>query len=146
MKKFWQTKELEQMTEDEWESICDQCGKCCLIKLQDQDSGQVFYTSVPCTLFDQKSCHCKDYTNREKRINDCVKLTTKNIKDLDWLPKTCSYVLIANKKDLPYWHHLITGDTRKMHALKKSVKNLIKPLQNRNRIEKYILDNDKIDL
>lgn len=145
MKKFWEEKNLNQMSQHEWESLCDMCGKCCLVKLQDQDSEDVFYTSIACSLFDKNSCKCKDYKNRQKRITDCIQLTPKNVTSISWLPKTCSYVLIANKKSLPNWHHLVKGNTKDMHRLKKSVKSLVESPEGNVELENHILNNKEID-
>ena len=107
---FWKRKSLREMTRQEWESLCDGCAKCCLHKLQDDRTGQVRYTNVACRLLDCGSCTCSDYENRTRRVPDCVILTPDNIDELYWMPRTCAYRLLAEGKDLPDWHPLITGD------------------------------------
>ena len=109
--KFWQHKTLAQMTKSEWESLCDGCAKCCLLKLQDQDTEQVFYTSVACKLLDLETCSCTDYQNRNSRVPECIWLKSDDLNHLDWLPSTCAYRLLSEGRDLPSWHHLVSGDT-----------------------------------
>ena len=109
--KFWQHKTLAQMTKSEWESLCDGCAKCCLLKLQDQDTEQVFYTSVACKLLDLQTCSCTDYQNRNSRVPECIWLKSDDLNHLDWLPSTCAYRLLSEGRDLPSWHHLVSGDT-----------------------------------
>lgn len=119
---FWQTKTLAEMSEAEWESLCDGCGRCCLNKLEDWDTGQIFYTDVACRLFDGHSCRCRDYPNRHKRVADCVALTPANVGDLSWLPPTCGYRLIAEGHDLYWWHPLVSGDPATVHEAGISVR------------------------
>src|SRR5262245_11520602 len=88
---FWKTKSLSEMSEQEWESLCDGCGKCCLISLEDEDTSEIHLTDVACRLFESGACRCSDYANRHKRVRDCVKLTPKNVPTLNWLPQTCAY-------------------------------------------------------
>lgn len=109
MKSFWEHKTLEEMTHKEWESLCDGCGKCCLQKLEDEETGEVFYTDVSCKLLDTKSCQCKDYANRFERVPDCLDLNTSAAKAFTWLPNTCAYRLLAEGKPLASWHPLISG-------------------------------------
>lgn len=106
---FWKTKSLAEMSRSEWESLCDGCGKCCLAKLEDEDTGQIHWTSVACRLFDESSCRCGDYKNRQKKVDDCVRLTPRNVGTIKWLPGTCAYRLLAEGKDLQWWHHLVSG-------------------------------------
>ena len=109
MANFWQTKELAQMSTEEWELLCDGCAKCCLVKLEDHYSGEIFHTKVACELLDTESCQCSDYAGRHNVVDDCIKLDRENIHSLAWLPKSCSYRLIAAGQPLPEWHHLLTG-------------------------------------
>ena len=107
---FWKTKTLAQMSRKEWESLCDGCGRCCLVKLEDEDTGEIHFTDVACRLFDGQSCRCKDYKNRTREVHDCVRLTPKVVGELNWLPKTCAYRLIDEGKPLYWWHPLVSGD------------------------------------
>jgi hypothetical protein len=107
---FWKRKTLAQMTAAEWESLCDGCGRCCLVKLEDEDTGKIHFTDVACRLFDSETCRCKDYANRTRKVDDCVQLTPENIGELTWLPKTCAYRMLDEGKDLAWWHPLVSGD------------------------------------
>ena len=107
---FWNTKSLEQMTPDEWESLCDGCGRCCLHKLEDIDSGLLFYTNVACRLLDKDSCRCMNYPERESLVSDCMLLSPERQDQFDWLPTSCAYRRLANGQGLAAWHPLVSGD------------------------------------
>jgi uncharacterized protein len=107
---FWKNKTLEEMNASEWESLCDGCGRCCLEKLEDEDTGQLYFTNIACRLFDSDGCTCRDYPNRQKHVPDCVRLTPANVRSLNWLPPSCGYRLIAEGRDLYWWHPLVSGD------------------------------------
>ncbi len=92
---FWKTKTLEEMSDSEWESLCDGCARCCLEKLEDEDTGQIYFTHISCTLLDAGLCACKDYPNRSDKVSDCVRLTPENVRTLNWLPPSCGYKLVA---------------------------------------------------
>lgn len=124
-KPFWKEKTLEEMSPTEWESLCDGCGKCCLSKLEDEDTGEIYFTSVGCRLFDAKTCRCKDYTNRLATVSDCVGLTPVNVRTISWLPSTCAYRLVAEGRDLYPWHHLISGDRMTVHTNGVSVRGRV---------------------
>ncbi len=121
-KPFWQTKSLEQMTAQEWESLCDGCGLCCLIRFEDEDSGQVIPTRVHCRLFDSNTCACSNYAERKAHVPDCVKLTPGNIAKLPWMPLSCAYRRLHEGKDLPAWHPLVTGDPESVHDAGVSIR------------------------
>ena len=121
-KPFWQTKSLHQMTPQEWESLCDGCGLCCLIRFEDEDSDEVIPTRVHCKLFDGETCACTDYANRKKYVPDCIKLTPGNIGALPWMPMSCAYRRLHEGKDLPAWHPLVTGDPESVHRSGVSVR------------------------
>ena len=109
-KPFWKDKKLEDLTQSEWESLCDGCARCCLIKLEDEDSGDVAYTDVVCELLDIGVCQCSDYEKRHTRVPTCFQLNPETVRNLTWLPSTCAYRLIANGEDLLWWHPLVSGD------------------------------------
>ena len=123
--KFWETKNLIDMNENEWESLCDKCGKCCVIKLEDFDTQQVHYTNVSCKLLCEKSASCKDYENRKSIVPDCIILSPDNLKDLKWMPETCAYKLLNEGKNLPYWHPLLSGNDKEIVKSGNSVKNRV---------------------
>ena len=122
---FWRRKPLEKMTNSEWESLCDGCGKCCLNKLQEEGTDRTFYTDVGCRLLDSQTCRCRDYKNRQQKVSDCVRLTPKNLKKIVWLPPSCAYVLLAEGKDLYWWHPLVSGDPETVHAAGVSVRGRV---------------------
>jgi uncharacterized protein len=106
---FWKTKTLAEMSRTEWESLCDGCGRCCLNKLEDEDTGEFLYTKAACKLLDLKSCQCTDYMNRAARVPDCVTLTAANVGELGWLPHSCAYRLLSDGESLKWWHPLVSG-------------------------------------
>ena len=114
---------MAEMSHDEWESLCDGCGKCCCIRLEDEDTGQVYITDVACKLFNPATCQCGDYANRSAKVPDCVTLTPVNVDQLHWMPQTCAYRLIAQGEDLPEYHHLKTGSRDSIHAAGMSVQD-----------------------
>jgi uncharacterized cysteine cluster protein YcgN (CxxCxxCC family) len=114
---FWRRKRLEEMTIAEWEALCDGCGLCCLLKLEDEDTGRVAYTSIACHLFDPETCRCGDYADRARREPGCVRLTPETIRDaVGWMPASCAYRLLAEGRPLPEWHPLVSGDPASVHA------------------------------
>jgi uncharacterized cysteine cluster protein YcgN (CxxCxxCC family) len=107
---FWETKKLSEMTTEEWESICDGCGKCCLNKLEDEDDGNIYFTSVVCNLIDLDSCRCTRYLERTVLVPECLDLKQHDFAEYNWLPSTCAYRLLADGEKLPSWHPLVSGD------------------------------------
>ena len=139
-KHFWETKSLNQMTKVEWESLCDGCGKCCLHKLEDIDTGEISVSNVSCSFLDQTSCKCKDYKNRNENVPDCIQLDLKNLKKLDWLPSTCAYRLIDEGESLYDWHHLISGSSETIHERGISVRDCSVNESSLKNVEEYILE------
>ncbi|HAY08085.1 MAG TPA: YcgN family cysteine cluster protein [Hyphomonas sp.] len=119
---FWKTKTLDEMTRKEWESLCDGCAKCCIVKFEDEETGALAYTNLHCRLLDGSTCQCSDYKNRKKYVPDCVKLTPASVASVDWLPDSCAYRLVQDGKDLPDWHHLVCGDRNRIHEEGHSVR------------------------
>ncbi len=119
---FWETKSLEQMTVQEWESLCDGCGLCCLVRFEDEDTGEIIPTRVHCKLFDPDQCRCSNYADRKRYVPDCIKLTPHNIEALEWMPMSCAYRRIYEGRGLANWHPLISGDPETVHAAGVSVR------------------------
>lgn len=138
---FWKEKSLAEMTAEEWESLCDGCGRCCLIKLEDEDTEELAFTRVACELLDIGACRCTDYEHRHERIPDCVQLTVSAVDELDWLPGTCAYRLVANGEDLAWWHPLVSKNPSTIHEAGISIRDFAiseKRIKNKN-FEKYIV-------
>ncbi len=121
-KPFWETKTLAQMDVTEWESLCDGCGLCCLIRFEDELTGTITPTRVACRLFDANGCRCTSYGDRRRHVPDCIKLTPHNIDSLPWMPMSCAYRRLHENKPLPHWHPLVTGDPDSVHAAGISVR------------------------
>ena len=122
---FWQTVKLADMTAAQWEAVCDGCAKCCLVKLQDDDSGEIVFTDIVCNLLDQQSCRCAHYEERTKLVPDCVKLSKDNLDKIDFMPPSCAYRLLHEGKDLPQWHPLVSGRADSVVEAGMSVKGRV---------------------
>lgn len=122
---FWKAKQLEDLSNTEWESLCDGCGRCCLVKLEDEDTGDIHFTSVGCKLLDGETCRCTDYRQRRRRVRDCVRLTPDVVRSLRWLPPTCAYRLVAEGQDLKWWHPLVSGSAETVHEAGVSVRGKV---------------------
>ncbi len=141
---FWKRKKLTEMTSAEWESLCDGCARCCLHKLEDEDTGEIFTTSVACKLLDLEACRCTDYPNRHERNPDCLILNAKLVRELRWMPETCAYRLLTEGKDLPPWHYLVCGDREEVHRQGVSLRNaaVSENEVDMEMLEDYIVDSD----
>jgi len=137
---FWKTTPLGQMSRQQWESLCDGCGRCCLEKLRDTDTNELHFTNVACRQLDLRSCRCKDYENRKELVPDCVQLTPRNIRRFDWLPETCAYRVLAEGKDLAWWHPLVSGDPRTVHQAGISVRRRVVSESKAGDLEDHIVD------
>jgi uncharacterized cysteine cluster protein YcgN (CxxCxxCC family) len=122
MKPYWETKRLDEMTDAEWEALCDGCGLCCLVRFEEEDTGEVVPTRVHCKLFDPDLCRCSDYENRKAQVPDCIKLTPQNVHALAWMPKSCGYRRVHEGRGLAWWHPLVSGDPETVHAAGVSVR------------------------
>lgn len=122
---FWQRKTLAEMSPDEWDALCDGCGKCCLHKLEDEDSGEVFYTDVACRYLDESTCRCKDYANRSALVDTCLTLDKNNVDHFQWLPITCAYRLLSEGERLADWHPLVSGSYQSVHKAGMSVRHRV---------------------
>jgi uncharacterized cysteine cluster protein YcgN (CxxCxxCC family) len=115
-------KPLAEMTDAEWESLCDGCGLCCQIRVEDEDTGEIALSNAACRYLCLKSHQCSDYANRQTNVPDCIKVTPQNVLELNWLPHSCGYRLVAFGQPLPKWHHLICGDRSRVHRYGPSMK------------------------
>ena len=131
---FWR-KPLEEMSQKEWESLCDGCGRCCLVKLEDEDTGEIHFTDIGCKLFDAETCRCANYPKRKKLVPDCVQLTPEAVRSLPWLPPSCAYRLVMEGKDLPDWHPLQSGSPDSVHEAGISVRGRVHTLEHLIAIE-----------
>ncbi|MEM9100903.1 MAG: YcgN family cysteine cluster protein [Pseudomonadota bacterium] len=137
---FWKKKSLEEMTSQEWEQLCDGCGKCCVNVLEDHETNELYQTNVSCFMLDTQTCHCKDYKNRKKFVPGCVKLTPKKVPEMDWLPDSCAYRRVWLGQDLPEWHHLVCNDKNRIHELGKSVQGRVISEHEIEDLEDYVID------
>lgn len=139
---FWKSKPLAELSREEWESLCDGCGRCCLFKFQDEDTEEVFYTSVACKYFDRHSARCTCYGERSVLVPACLTLDTVMIHSLNWMPETCAYRLLAEGKDLPDWHPLVSGDPASVIRAGISMRGrvILEDEIDMQRLEEYVID------
>ncbi|WP_426167023.1 YcgN family cysteine cluster protein [Sandarakinorhabdus sp. DWP1-3-1] len=121
-KPFWETVPLNRMSREQWESLCDGCGKCCVHKLEDDETGKIYPTNVACRLLDPTTAKCKDYPNRRAHVPECVRLTPAKLDTIDWLPDSCGYLRVHRGQGLAAWHPLLSGDADSVHRAGISVR------------------------
>ena len=139
----WLDKPLNELTNTQWESLCDGCGKCCTAKLQDEDTDKIYYTNVACELFNADKCQCSDYANRTIKVADCISLSIDRAHEFKWLPKTCAYRLRFELKKLPDWHPLLTGQKNSTHDAGHSVKNRVIRIKHAGPLEYHLVEWDE---
>lgn len=138
--RFWEYFSLNELTPKEWEALCDGCARCCLQKLEDEDSGTVYYTSIACHLLNLEQCSCSDYPNRNRNVPNCVHLTLERAAEFDWLPATCGYRLAYNGEPLPGWHPLISGSRESVHDAGVSIRSFAMLESGEEDLQDYLLD------
>lgn len=138
--RYWEHVPLEKMNEEQWEALCDRCGRCCLHKLRDEETNRILYTTVACRLLDIGTGFCSDYCHRQVRVPDCMALTQDRIKEIDWLPSTCAYRLVSEGRSLYPWHYLIAGNFEAMDQAGISVKGRVLSERDAGDLEDYVID------
>ena len=136
---FWKEKTLAQMSKDEWESLCDGCGRCCLNKLEDAETGSIYHTNVVCRLLDQQTCRCISYEDRKRFVPECQVLTASNLMRYSWLPSTCAYRLIAEGQDLKWWHPLVSQSPDTVHDAGISVRGRVVSERDTDDLENHVV-------
>ena len=141
-KPFWETIPLNRMSRAQWESLCDGCGKCCVHKLEDDETGQLFPTNVACRLLDPRTAQCKDYPNRKAHVPECVRLTPAKLDTIDWLPSSCGYLRVHRGQGLADWHPLVSGDPNSVHRAGISVRGKTVSEDDVGDLENHILEEE----
>ena len=135
---FWRVKSLDEMSATEWESLCDGCARCCLVKLEDEDTGEIHKTDIACKLLDAGACRCRSYAKRQAKVSDCLKLDPRTVRELSWLPRTCAYRLVSEGKPLEAWHPLVSGSPDSVHAAGISVRGRTGGSERTVRLAEYV--------
>lgn len=141
-KQFWESKQLGEMSAEEWEALCDGCGRCCLLKLEDEDTEEVYLTRLSCRMLDLGTCRCSKYDRRHEVVDDCLTIDQEKVKTLSWLPATCAYRRISEGRGLAWWHPLVSGDPETVHQAGISVRGWARPETSARveELERYIID------
>lgn len=142
MSRFWEDKPLDRMDRAEWESLCDGCGKCCIHKLEDEETGILHPTNIACRLLDRRTAQCSDYKHRQAYVPECVRLTPARLRQIDWLPSTCAYRLVDEGRPLPEWHHLVCGDREAVHRAGQSVRGWTVSEDEVGDFENHVIDRE----
>jgi uncharacterized protein len=138
--RFWEDTPIDKLDRAQWEALCDGCGKCCLHKLEDDETGELFATNVACRLLDRTTARCSNYRQRRAFVAECVRLTPRMVSALDWLPSTCAYRLRGAGAPLPEWHHLVCGDPEAVHRAGESVRGWTVSEDDAGEFENHIVD------
>lgn len=138
--RFWEDTPLSRLDRAQWEALCDGCGKCCLHKLEDDETGELYATNVACRLLDRRTGQCSNYRNRRAYVSECVRLTNGNVDQIDWLPSTCAYRLRAAGEPLPEWHYLVSGDRDAVHRAGESVRGWTVSEDDAGELENHMVD------
>jgi len=139
---FWERKTLNEMTREEWESLCDGCARCCIVKFEDEDTKEILYTDVVCKLLDIEKCRCTNYSDRSRLVPTCLMLTPDLVKSLKWMPDICAYRLLAEGKPLQWWHPLVSGNQNTVHEAGISVRGNVvsEKFMSEAEIEEHIIE------
>jgi uncharacterized protein len=139
---FWERLSLDQLDRGQWEALCDGCGKCCLHKLEDEETQELHATNVACRLLDRRTGQCSDYKHRHAFVPECIRLTPKKLRTMDWLPKSCAYVLLDAGQPLPEWHYLVSGDREAVHRAGASVRGWTISEDDAGELEYHLVERD----
>lgn len=140
--RFWEDTPLEKLDRAQWEALCDGCGKCCVHKLEDEETGELHATNVACRLLDRRMGRCSDYKHRHAYVSECVRLNVNNVRGIEWLPSTCAYRLRANNEQLPAWHYLVSGDPEAVHAAGESTRGWTISEDDAGDMEHHLVDRE----
>ncbi len=142
MNRYWEDVPLAKLDRAQWEALCDGCGKCCLHKLEDEETGELVPTSVACRLLDRRTGLCSNYRHRRQFVSECVRLTLRDVAEIDWLPSTCAYRLRGLGLPLPEWHYLVSGDREAVHRAGQSVRGWTVSEDEVGELEHYVVDRE----